>query len=115
MKKRIYMGKNGLEVINSKRIMPNYVCDCPVDEDGQVVDDLDIIELEDVVEKSVVVGKKAIINKKKEAKKKAKKESDRKKVIDKELKVQQLREIDWDRAKISDIRKAIKLLLGLED
>ena len=73
MIKRIYLKPDGEhEIIQSKRIMPNYVCDCPEDEDGQVVDDLDIIELEDVVEKSVVVGKKAIINKKKEAKKKAK-------------------------------------------
>ena len=35
MKKRIYNGKNGLEIINSKRVMPNYVCDSPLDRDWE--------------------------------------------------------------------------------
>ena len=118
MKKRIYLGKNGFEVINSKKVMPNYICDCPKDDEGNIVDDLSCLEIvdkfEDVRGNQVFVGREAIINSDQYALVKTKRNEAKTKVKQIKDQRQQLVETDWDTAKIADVRKAIKFLLGVE-
>ena len=119
------------EVIRSNQIQPRYVCDCPIDENGNFIEDISCIELVnnylidsegklllDSKGNMIISGKKAVVDNKK-LKQLKKQEKDKRirrqlKVQKKQDEIDQLKDVNWDRAKISDIRKAIKLLLGVE-
>ena len=101
------------------------VCECPKDENGKYVTDLDLIIIEDYFDledqrdeegnllpekRKRYMGKRAVINKAAQPKEKR----FDKEIRDAKAQVDSLKQIDWDTAKIADVRKAIKFLLGVE-
>ena len=126
--KKSYIHYEGDKLVTSSRnhVPQNVVCECPKDENGNYISDLELINIVDDIELIEIIdpetkekiskefnkGKKAVINLEKVNEKKLlleEKENKRKQDLNKKQEaIDNLKDIEWDKAKIADVRKAIK-------
>ena len=129
--KKAYIHYEGENLVTSLRnhVPQNVVCECPKDDEGKYVYNLDFIEIEDVyvnfpdengeitrVKSGGKIAKVSDMEACKAHKPQRLKEIEAQIKINKQKKtaMEELKVINWDTAKIADVRKAIKFLLGVE-